>query len=572
MRSSHRLALLLTILTAVALVAGCSSDKPKTPTQPPATPVTPAPPQPGAALAITTSAGAIPIGSTDPVQVTVSGRRTDNGTALPDGTAVTLRTTLGGFNSPGGAAEVNLTLVGGRATAALFPANTIGIAMLRAEKPADGRYGFAFAEAQVRFVEREVTYIQAVSPNVGSPNGGEIVEVLGGGFESPVRVVFGSAPAVVRAVSESRITVETPQLAGFSGTPTPVAVQVTARYGAPDQRSDSLANGFTYAASGGTLQPLVLSVTPASGPNEGGTNVVINGDGFEAPVQVFFGDREAMVRNVTRTRIEAVSPPRANPNSGPTPVDIRVVNLNSGLSHTLKDAFRYGTAMFISSFGPGESPFSGGVLVTIYGQGFAEPVAASLANYAQQVVSVSGTQVVVRTVAIPVTSCPSDNVVARGPAAVTNIETGEGATTQGLEFMYTIQKPLLFGLAPTSGPQAGNTTVTLTGANFRAPVAVDFTVGSGTYTGIVQAVSGCDANGYCTTITVRTPALPNSAFGDSEDCDDNGDGYKGKKWVPVNASVLVRSLETGCDTKPLSNAFLFTPTDGSCRNDVDPNP
>jgi len=185
---------------------------------------------------------------------------------------------------------------------------------------------------------------------------------------------------------------------------------------------------------------------------------------------------------------------------------------------------------------------------------------------------VSGTQVVVRTVAIPVTSCPSDNVVARGPAAVTNIETREGATTQGLEFIYTIQKPLLFGLAPTSGPQAGNSTVTLTGANFRAPVAVDFTVGGGTYTGIVQAVSGCDANGYCTSITVRTPAIPNSAFGNGEPCDDNGDGHAGQKWVPVSASVLVRSLETGCDTKPLSNAFLFTPTDGSCRNDTAPGP
>ena len=90
--------------------------------------------------------------------------------------------------------------------------------------------------------------------------------------------------------------------------------------------------------------------------------------------------------------------------------------------------------------------------------------------------------------------------------------------------------------------------------------------------GIVQAVSGCDANGYCTSITVRTPAIPNSAFGNGEPCDDNGDGHAGQKWVPVSASVLVRSLETGCDTKPLSNAFLFTPTDGSCRNDTAPGP
>ena len=198
--------------------------------------------------------------------------------------------------------------------------------------------------------------------------------------------------------------------------------------------------------------------------------------------------------------------------------------------------------------------------MTIYGQGFAEPVAASLANYAQQVVSVSGTQVVVRTVAIPVTSCPSDNVVARGPAAVTNIETGEGATTQGLEFMYTIQKPLLFGLAPTSGPQAGNSTVTLTGANFRAPVAVDFTVGGGTYTGIVQAVSGCDANGYCTSITVRPP-IPNSAR-QRQACDATATAA-GQKWVPVStrsgestrpAATRSRSPTPSCSPRPTAPA------------------
>jgi len=575
MRSSHRLALLTIVLTAVALVAGCSSDDPKTPTSPPASPVTPAPPAPptpGASLSIATSSGSVQINSNDPVQLTITGQRTDNWTNLPDGTPVTVTTTLGGLGSQGGPTQVALTLFNGRASTSLFAGGTLGTAIIRAEKAADATFGLAIAEAQVRFVEQPVTFIQAVVPSVGSPNGGEVVEVIGGGFEAPTRVLFGGNPAVVRSTSSSRITVETPRLSPVPSNPTPVAVQVFAAYGGPDQRSDTLANGFTYSPSGGALQPLVLSVTPASGPNEGGTAVVITGDGFDAPVQVTFGNStvgfiEAQVNSVSRTRIEAISPRLPSPATSPTTVDIRVVNLSNGLSGTLAGAFRYGSALFISSFGPGQGPFTGGTLVTIFGQGFDEPVAASLGGHAQQVVSVSGTQVVVRTVPIAVQSCPSGNVVSSGPASVTNIETGESATSGSTVFNYTIQKPQLYGVSPTSGPQAGGTLLSLAGANFRTPVAVDFTVGGATYSGSVQTVTGCDADGYCTTVGVRTPSLPNTAFAEVN-CDDNNDGTQGKKWVAANASIVVKSLATGCNSQPLSNAFQFNPTDTSCRGDV----
>ena len=276
MRSSHRLALLLTILTAVALVAGCSSDKPKTPTAPPATPVTPAPPQPGAALAITTSSGAIPIGSTDPVQVTVSGQRTDNGTALPDGTAVTLRTTLGGFGSPGGAAEVNLTLVGGRATAALFPANTIGIAMLRAEKPADGRYGFAFAEAQV--LRRAGGDHICVSARTRKP------ERRRSSASWAAASRARSAAPGGRAWPESRITVECRSWRAPAFTPVSRSLQYGA--GSPTRRQR-----LTYAAKR-RHPPAAGALVTRFGPN-GGTNVVINGDGLARRLHT------GAIRNVT---------------------------------------------------------------------------------------------------------------------------------------------------------------------------------------------------------------------------------------------------------------------------------
>ena len=188
-----------------------------------------------------------------------------------------------------------------------------------------------------------------MSPNTGSPQGGETVEILGGGFDPPIRVTFDGVAATVLSSSGSRISVRTPALADGlpAGETRPVTVSVTINLNEEGTATDSLPSGFTYTngGGGGILQPTIFSVTPASGPNEGGTEVVINGDGFEAPVQVKFGDgssdanfdgAEATVLSVSRTRVVVRSPATSCSSAGcaqPTPnllADILVKNLNTG--------------------------------------------------------------------------------------------------------------------------------------------------------------------------------------------------------------------------------------------------
>ena len=57
---------------------------------------------------------------------------------------------------------------------------------------------------------------------------------------------------------------------------------------------------FTYQTS-----PTVSSVSPASGPTAGGTDVVITGSDFQAGATVRFGATTATVLQVTTTSITA---------------------------------------------------------------------------------------------------------------------------------------------------------------------------------------------------------------------------------------------------------------------------
>lgn len=582
MRTISRLGATLIVL---ALAAGCSTDKPSTPTAPPAQPVTPAPAATSVSLAITVNPSQIEAGSTDPAVVTVTGQRNDTGGPLPERSKVTLTTTLGAFGSQGGGTSVVLELLSGSAQVVLFPGAAIGTASLRAEYDPAAQTtlsGLAagVASGTLRIVEETPFVVTSVSPNLGTPDGGETVQVFGGGFEQPVRVFFdGDLAAVVQSVSSTRITVTAPRLPDSrrpaTGTVRTVSVTVNNAFGTPRAASDTLPNSYNYAFNSGILQPTILSVTPASGPNEGGTEVVITGDGFESPLKVEFGKGtaalpwvEAQVTSVSRTRLVVRSPAATGFGQGNLNalVDIKVTNLSSGRNGSLVNAFKYGVSVIITSLGPGQGPYFGGTLVTINGQGFDEPVAVGLANVAQQVISVSGTQIVVRTVPVQVTNCVVTGATNTAPSRVTNIETGDSAT--GPTFSYTVLRPIVFGVSPSGGPQSGGTSVTISGSQFRSPVAVEFVKGD-VWAAPVQGLSGCDSDGYCTTVTVTSPSVPNSTL-DDEDCDDNGDGTQGTRYLATPFSIRVRNLETGCTSDSFANGYTYQPSDNSCRNDSAP--
>lgn len=549
----------LFLLLAVALLAvagACSTDSPTAPERPPGTP-----PDGGGGgstgfnVTVTADPPSVAAGSDDPVVITVRAVRSDNGQPAANGTLAVVNAARGAFGAPDGPQSVTVELINGTAQVAFFPpVDEAGTVAVQATVAGDR------AQVTIQIQGTATFFVSHVEPASGSPRGGDRVTIIGNGFEEPVRVLFGGTNAVVQSVSPTRIVVRTPPSPEPVTETTTVAVTVTINVNEEDQASDTITGAFTFRPGGTDIQqPAIFSVTPTTGTNEGGTQVSILGEGFQSPVQVEFcnGDCvEAEVLSVTSNRLEVRTPSATGFGAilRDSPADIRVTNLNSGLSVVREDAFRYGTEVRITSVGPNRVPYFGGELVTIFGQGFRGPVAVGLAGWSQPTNSVTGTEIVVRTVGIAPGECQD----VEGPVSVVNIDTGAG--DEALTFIWLVEQfaPVVFGVNPTSGPQGGGTSVTIRGDFLLSPrVTID---------GRPAEVLSTSGDG--SQIVVRTPFLPNEGL-NTEPCDDNADGTSGVRFVPTAVDVRVVNAATTCDTS-VPDGFVYIPSDTSCRNDVGP--
>jgi hypothetical protein len=555
--------LFLAALGVALLLGACSADSPTAPQ--PQTPVPPSTPPLGVSVTITADPSDQAVGSTSPSTITVRATREDG--AVFSGT-LTVTTDLGGFGSVGGPSTTQVQLVNGVGQAFYFPGSTAGVATLRVTALSSTSI---LATTRIT-IGQVVFFLSSVSPASGSAAGGEVVTINGGGFDGPVRVTFNGTPAEVLSVSPGAITVRTPPFAGDPGaTGAPVTVSVTINLNEANAATDTLPSAFIYTSGGGGTRFLIASVTPTTGPNEGNTRVTITGDGFEAPVQVTFGDQnvnlEAAVESVTRTQIIVRTPAatgfgQALQNQS---VRIRVKNLNSGLFAELANAFRYGSKVIITSMGPGVGPATGGTHVTLFGQGFDEPVAVALGGVAQFVLSVTGTEIVFVTSGVVVTSCPASGIAPNSPStvSVTNIETGDGASAN-LGFNYTIPVLRLIGVNPNSGSVGSNTTIT--GQNFSTNVQVLFGGATGS---VAQIVSGPTA----TSVTVKVPSPPAGFAFATEACDGNGDGIPGgTRAIATPISITVKNLDSAGCTETLNNVYTLNPPNTACLGDTSTPP
>ena len=213
--------------------------------------------------------------------------------------------------------------------------------------------------------------------------------------------------------------------------------------------------------------------------------------------------------------------------------------------------------------GPGSGSYLGGTRVTIFGQGFDDPVAVSLGGVGQAPISVTGTEVVFITSGTPVATCPTNGIIAVTGVSVTNIDTGDTGTAN-IGFNYVVPLPQIFGVTPQSGAVGSN--VTLSGQSFATNVQVLFgDPANGAAAAILSQSS--------TAITVRVPTPASGFTFSTEPCDGNGDGIAGgTRNIPTPISVTVRNLDgTGCSVT-LSNAFTLDPQNTTCTGDTSTPP
>lgn len=403
--------------------------------------------------------------------------------------------------------------------------------------------------------------IYALQPNSGSARGGDTVNVIGQNFLPPVRVVLGGREAGEEVVDPGGqlISILTPQ---YSAQPltedAQVDVVVYSESGTDREKQATLAGGFIFEAD--TPTPVITGVTPSAGPVDGGTVVTILGRGFDPPIQVRFGVREAAITSVTANQIVCVTPdystvPDLTP---PTVVDVSVTNLGSGFVGSATAAYTYGESLFIS----GNQPTEGrrGALVTLYGSGFEDPLLVDYLGTSPplrlEVVAVSGTEVVVRFPDDAIPACLS--VI--GAFQMTLVESG--LIAQGGSFLYLSEQPEIISVAPpiVSSIGGGNgvdpSAAEIRGRYFASTVLVTIN----DYVLPQSSINVVDDT------LIQINQLPSiNDFGlefDTIACITGG-GLDGFREVPTAVSVTVTNLISGC-TDTIGSGLVYEPETSDC--------
>lgn len=440
---------LVAIVALTVLLASCKgeSQSPTDPTGGGTGTTTPPPTSPSITLTSTNSSPLVD--SSSVITATV----TQGGSNVPNGTAVEFTTNLGTFTEAN-AQTVIRTTTNGQASVTLS-SSTAGTATVTATVSNIAR------TTQVVFSTKPVTpqppdtapAITGFSPARGRPQGGEVVTITGKNFRPTVRVLFdlgdGSAPreGQVTSVTSTEIQVLTPAVNLGTGQQKDVTMIVITEAGTTSETRLTVSGTFTYQLE--QLTPKVTTVAPTSGGIEGGTKVTVFGEGFQTPIQVFFGSAEAqIVGPVTFGQFQVIAPAARDTTPDASGaftgfVDIRVININSGTSVTAPAIFRYIAKMQITTWGPTEGVFTGGSQVVINGTGFNDPLAVSVGGVGARVISVTPSRVVVVTNGANATSCADIT----GAVTVTNTDNGDSASTSNL-FTYRVPKPAITFVSP----------------------------------------------------------------------------------------------------------------------------
>jgi hypothetical protein len=290
------------------------------------------------------------------------------------------------------------------------------------------------------------------------------VTITGSGFTGVTSVLFGNTPAHIISKNDKQITVTSPSGTGM------VEAQVITPSGSSDDYELDDYDDFTYSTQAPTPPPtptpsptptpgpVVTGISPTSGPESGGANVIITGSGFTGAtgVSVSFGGTAASHFNVdSDTQITATSPA----GTGTVDVTVTVGSVTSATSSA--DQFAYLLAPDIANVSPTSGPESGGTTVTINGDYFIPGATSVLfGNTPASNITVSSDR----------TQITATSPAGTGTVPITVTTAGGSAHDQ---FTY-IPPPTVTGISPSNGSSAGGTTVIITGTGFTGATGVSF--------------------------------------------------------------------------------------------------
>jgi hypothetical protein len=392
-----------------------------------------------------------------------------NGGLAAGGTSVTITGT--GFTGAtavhfGANAATGVVVNSATSITATSPAGSAGTVDVTVTTPG-GTSATSTADNYTYFAVPTVTN---VAPSAGPLGGGTSVTITGTGFNGVTAVHFG-ANAATGVVVNSATSITAISPAGSAGT---VEITVSTPGGTS---AASSADHFTY-----TTGPTVTNVSPNAGPTAGGTSVTISGTALTGATAVHFGANAATgVAVNSDTSITAISPAGST-----STVDVTVTTPGGTSATSTADHFTYVAAPTVTAVSPTSGPVAGGTSVTITGTNLTAATAVQFgANAATGVVVNSATSI---TAISPAGSA--------GTVHVTVTTQGGTSATSGADQFSYFAVPTVSNVAPSAGPLAGGTSVTITGTGFNGATAVHF--GANAATGVVV--------NSATSITAISPA------------------------------------------------------------------
>jgi hypothetical protein len=344
--------------------------------------------------------------------------------------------------------------------------------------------------------------ISSITPTAGSPAGGDTVQILGRNFGTNIattQVTFCGRSAQIVGQQDQLITVSTPtKVLANPAVSEACDVIVTRDIGLVSQQSATAPKPFTYSGngSGGTCNTdptfFIASLTPNSGPPDGGTAVTLTGSGFGSTtslLRVDFGGTPATITALSNTTIVVSTPRRvlASP-SVPETVDVTVTDVGSPVQRCARvpSGFVYTAAALdpvIYSVSPRTGPNDASTRVTIFGTGFQFPMQVFLTGGSPgcgaqrvegQVSDIQLTTIVFKTpVAVGGNVCLANQLV---DIVVLNPSTGKTATIPAAFKYYGC--PTAGNASPSAANGTVSTTVVVSGTNFEEPVTANFSIGS----------------------------------------------------------------------------------------------
>lgn len=385
----------------------------------------------------------------------------------------------------GGTAASGVVLVSDTTVTATIPPGAQGLADVTVT-PVGGSALTLFSGFEYR-APAVVPVFDTIAPATGPTTGGDPVTISGANLDRVNEVRFGtvSIPSwqfVNLGGGGSSLTVIAPY--GNLG-----AVDITLI-------SSGVSDVTKYAAYQ-YVAPQITTVSPASGPSAGGTNLTITGSGFGTSGSVSVTVGGVPATNVTRvdsTRITATTP-------AGTVGAANVVVTVSGAAGSPGPIVITGTGLFtyapsvwsptLAAITPNSGPLAGGQTVTLTGTNF-RASDSSLAT-----VTFGGLSATVQSVSSNGKSM-TVTVPAHAAGAVdVQVTTVDGRATMRNGYTYNTP-PTISAVSPATGIQQGGTAVTLTGTGFGATGVPTVTVGG--------RAALCVARINDTTITFVTPA------------------------------------------------------------------